>query len=49
MFTAGTEKFKQVLEERDKFILAFAVCEEQGKEDGKIACPKHDFLCYLFC
>lgn len=49
MLATGACEFEQVLEQRDEFILAFAVCQEQGEEDREVTGPDEDLLCYLFC
>jgi hypothetical protein len=48
VFSADADELEEVLEECDEFIFAFAVGEKEGEEDGEVAGPDEDFLCYLF-
>lgn len=37
MLAAGGEELEEILEEGDELVLAFAIGEEEGEEDGEIA------------
>lgn len=49
VFSAGGEELEEVLEEGDELVLAFAVGEEEGEEDGEVAGADHYLPGYLFC
>jgi hypothetical protein len=37
MLSTSAEKLEEVLEQCDEFVLALAVGEEEGEEDGEVA------------
>jgi hypothetical protein len=48
VFSAGGEELEEVLEEGDELVLALAVGEEEGEEDGEVARAHHYLPGYLF-
>ena len=49
MFAAGGEELEEILEERDELVLALAVGEEEGEEDGEVAGAHHYLPGDIFC
>ena len=49
VFAASAGEFEEILKECDEFVLALAVGEEEGEEDGEVAGADEDFLGDFFC
>ena len=49
VFAAGGEELEEILEERDELVLALAVGEEEGEEDGEVARADHYLPGDIFC